>query len=730
MNFGLAKDGGDKGRIFGYSTHSGGESHHKSKESYEGYYERFQAQGYNPEYAVVDTCCNGVDMASLEENDHPLSHFLKLKQPPKADAFHVLEGVHEKTQKCDLSVEFERDLHSVIFEDASETAKDIVNQWLEYYDKIKKYGSLESDFPYDRYRSPSLFERKLIALSTCFEDLLSPHLAKSKNLKDKRRELIKLAIKHCTGAYNPFVPQIFRERDEMKRRLNEFLLKWIGYGLSAKEDSSNFQYEFIPISGRPECFPSQLQLEVYSDQLYKSAINDKVYIVLVRGDNDGFIDSNGVLWRPTTSSSKFGKSKIFQKGKDGKVLGKEELPQQLLNLARHIWSGCLDYRHLGDSIYQDASSPVLSKKSRYFGLVKVETAAGQNAVENFFKFLNEVKHGVASYSNEECEVRVSLHVLSRNYSVDVKHRRLVAPTLHIWYWSRINDFSKCVFGKAVFEFRGYHDYSPLPTEIFIGFNTFRFETFIQNKIPLEEAKRKCSTFLLPSTSKFRWPIVGEFVLQSKTDEGKVAGPLPLQAPTVMNDTAHSVAEEVYLRSAKKPCSLKQSPKNLRALETSDEATTREEQTVLNEIISDMLVKVADSAHKVSPKQFTQLVAEEFNTTALENALIGHSVPNVAKDLRKLLSPKAVDSHITKITQGFETVGRKRKRSEQKNKTVEEKYPLTLDMIVEGQLTFVEAGKYFSKLKDGWKKKTCSLKLGRSGSDKILRGTFPTSFLKF
>jgi len=187
-------------------------------------------------------------------------------------------------------------------------------------------------------------------------------------------------------------------------------------------------------------------------------------------------------------------------------------------------------------------------------------------------------------------------------------------------------------------------------------------------------------------------------------------------------TPHRIAEKVYRQSAKKPSSCKLTPKNVRILETADEATTHDEKTVLNEIISDLLTKIDNSAHKVTASAFTHLVAEQFNTEALKNALTGHTVPEIAKDLRKLLSPKAVESHITKISQGLETVGQKRKRPEQKHKSKKEKYPLTLDMVADGDMTFVEAGKYFSRLEDCWTKKTCSLRLGRSGSDKVLRGT--------
>jgi hypothetical protein len=596
-----------------------------------------------------------------------------------------------------------------------------MNDWIEYYDKVNKDGSLSEDFPHEKYVTPSLFVRKLIALSTCFEDLLSSDVQKSMNMFEKRRELLKLAIKHCSGAYNPYVPQVFRKKDDMKERLNQFLLKWVGYSLLIECSPSKFQYDFSVQLDRPEHFPPNLQLELFSDQLYKCPANQEMYLVLVRSENNVFKDANGVIWAATTSNYRFGNSRIFQRTRDGKTLGKEELPQQLLNLARHIWAGCLDYRQIGDSIYQEVPVPVSSNKSRFLGLVKVETAAGQNAVENFFKFLNEVKHGVASYSNEECEVRVSLNILARNYSVDIKHKRCVAPTPHIWYWTRINELSSAILGKPAFIFRSVGALANLPVENFIGFNSFRFETLLNNKANIAEAKSKCVMFLLPSSYKFRWPIQGIFVLHSQK---RTVEETPLISEKISAlDKPHKVAESAYMSSTKNFKKHYKSPRNMKPLITADEVTTNEESIVLNEIISEMICKIDHPPESITVRAFSQTVAKEFNTTALSNALIGHAVPSLAKKLPKLLSPKAVESHLSKVAGGLETIGQKRKRTEQKHKKINEKYPLTLEMIMDESLTFVEAGKYFSKLKDKWSKRTCSLNRGRLGSDKLLKGEF-------
>ena len=94
-------------------------------------------------------------------------------------------------------------------------------------------------------------------------------------------------------------------------------------------------------------------------------------------------------------------------------------------------------------------------------------------VENTFKHVNEAQHGVASYSDQECETRVSVSCLNRNYSTDVRHQLAVRPTPHIWVWNRLNELSSAVFGQIIFSFRRPQE--GLPAEPLLGFNSYRFE---------------------------------------------------------------------------------------------------------------------------------------------------------------------------------------------------------------------------------------------------------------
>ena len=230
MNFGIANDGPDKGRVFGYSVHAAAENHRASSGAYNGYLKRFTAQGNLPEYAVVDKCCDGTGPEKLNENDHPLSHFLGLKRPPFGDAFHLLENVLSKVVDCEKTREFRTDLHNVIFEDVGSLMESIPDEWLDIYESVNKDGSMKPGT--EDYSDPGLFARKLIALSTCFEDLLDERQIPEKTLtKRKKVALLQEAIRHCAGSYCPYVPQVFRERDDMIKALDVFSKKWLGCGI-------------------------------------------------------------------------------------------------------------------------------------------------------------------------------------------------------------------------------------------------------------------------------------------------------------------------------------------------------------------------------------------------------------------------------------------------------------------------------------------------------------------
>ena len=131
---------------------------------------------------------------------------------------------------------------------------------------------------------------------------------------------------------------------------------------------------------------------------------------------------------------------LFTPGGEKRILGKGDLTEQVLHFARHIYSSCFDYRDPGESIYQEGEQGA-SGNSLINGLVKVLTAAGQNMVENTFKHVNEAQHRGALYRDQECETRVSISCLNRNYSTDVRLQLAVPPTPHIWVWNRLNELS-------------------------------------------------------------------------------------------------------------------------------------------------------------------------------------------------------------------------------------------------------------------------------------------------
>ena len=219
----------------------------------------------------------------------------------------------------------------------------------------------------------------------------------------------------------------------------------------------------------------------------------------------GVFSPSIIHWKPAALNKRFSRAGAFQPGSDHRILGKHDLPDQVLNFAKHVYSGCFDYRALGESIYQEAEQDV-SGSSRFKGLVKVFTAAGQNMVENTFKHVNEAQHGVASYSDQECETRVSISCLDRNYSTDVRHQLSVPPTPHIWVWHRLNELSFTAFGRKIFSFRRPQE--GLPAEPLLGFNSYRFEVL---KAPREIALKLRVEFNFPASSTFRWPINRGFI---------------------------------------------------------------------------------------------------------------------------------------------------------------------------------------------------------------------------
>ena len=76
----------------------------------------------------------------------------------------------------------------------------------------------------------------------------------------------------------------------------------------------------------------------------------------------------------------------------------------MLNLEHHVMKGCLDYAAFGDALYQEIGAP-LKSPSKFAGLVRLETASGENLAEAITKTLNQGKACTSVYSTSELEAR-------------------------------------------------------------------------------------------------------------------------------------------------------------------------------------------------------------------------------------------------------------------------------------------------------------------------------------
>ncbi len=680
---GCSKSGPDKGRIFMYSAHMGGESHRKSNLVYQGLGSRFDKKDEIVKAAIIDSCCNNMHPERLENNEHPTSTHMNLKMPPKADPFHGIVGVTAETFDCERSEEFRADVHKIIFNDLSIYLNNIPEVWLDVYEFIKKDGSIDGHV----YDDPGLLPKKLIAYSTCFEDDLDQlEFPKGGALtRAKKIALLTLAIKTCSGRYCPYVPQTFRTKEGMKQELQAFVQKWLNCTIVPSERAPFAKFEFQSNYEDSE-FTTELNLrqDVKQKQLYRNGTNE--FVVLKKGGED-FEDANGVIWRARASKS-FGTAKAFRSGSDLKILGKLALPNSVLNFAKHIFNGCFDYEIFKDSLYQDG--PTVKGNSKFKSLVKVETSAGQNSVENAIKHLNLVKDGVSSYSDEECETRSSISILHRNYNTDVGHNLDVAPTPHLWVWQKLNKLSQSALAKKIFNFRTLG--VDLEPENFLGFGSFRYEKLMANNDPA--AKEKCAIFKLPKSTTFRWTKS----LENSTSFGssRITDSLkPVQKKASkrgMND------QRVYW--PRKKIMVSNSSYIARTLSVEDKINTEDQRKTLNKAIAEVVLEAP------KPRDIANLVARRFNEKTLENTSNVGPLESQKKSLPTLISVQGAAQALKRKAQAMQTIPRqpkKKKRGHQAHKDRPEQYPLTLDMIVNESFSMEDGKKYFSKLKNWYDK---------------------------
>ena len=509
LSIGVAKDGADKGRVFAYDANDGDESHEKSALMYDGLKARFQLQGSAPKTAVTDKCCEGLSLHKVKSGEHPLSRSLGLTSTPKGDPFHFMMRFDEDTRDCFLSKAHRRAIHNIIFEDLSNvnTAIKLLSPgWKEYFFFIDKSGSLQKDFPWGQCEQPNLFSRKLIALAHCFDRDLPSYLNRSENAVAKMRCLIKKAVQHLNGARCEFVPQVFRSQTDMLEALREYSREWFGFDLVFDDSTVSWDFtNYTPASWIQE----EIKLKSVGGNLYKDPSGNR-HVPLVPDKNGNFRDARGIIWRPTIEQAEFHDAPVFQPGMDNVILGRSKLPKAVLNLGKHILKGCLDYAAFGDALYQEVGAP-LKTPSKFAGLVRVETAAGENLAEAIIKTLNQGRAFTSVYSTPELEARTDSSILERNRNVDIKNGRSVAPTAQYWYWSNLNRLSSSTLGSEVFVFRDASTLTlSLPKEHHLGFNSFRFTLAIKNKKSFEESLEHSLVFTLPKSSKFRWPKFAQY----------------------------------------------------------------------------------------------------------------------------------------------------------------------------------------------------------------------------
>ena len=453
-----------------------------------------------------------------------------------------------------------------------------------------------------------------------------------------------------------------------------------------------------------------------------------------------------------TSHARFARALAFQPGQDKRVLGKWDLPSQVQSFAKHIFSGCFDYGELGEGIYREAEKPVAGN-TRFKGLVKVVTSAGQNMVENTFKHVNEVQHGVASYTDEECEARVSISCLSRNFSTDVRHGLTVPPTPHVWVWHRLNELSRIVFKQALFTLR--RPQAGLPFEPLLAFNSYRFE-ILQNvrKIPRADAEELCVKFELPQSSKFRWPTTTELKRYKRITVVSNGKTITVALETQAMDAQASSSVKIELLeedteqetndtpsvSSSKPEANEQGSKRRRESAGSYIGFRNKRVTVSNDqyaaksfkVVNALSTKAQKKCLDISiaevalenpkAKEFSRAVAVRFNEKTLANTENTGPLASSKKDLPKLLSIEGVSkSLLVKARALSSTKSSKTKRGKQANQMKPAPYPLTIDNLLSGEMTFVNAQKYFKSLKDLWTVETCAAGRGFRMASKDVKG---------
>ena len=122
------------------------------------------------------------------------------------------------------------------------------------------------------------------------------------------------------------------------------------------------------------------------------------------------------------------------------------------------------------------------------------------------------------------------------------------------------------------------------------------------------------------------------------------------------------------------------------------------------------------------KEFSRAVAVRFNEKTLANTENTGPLASSKKDLPKLLSIEGVSkSLLVKARALSSTKSSKTKRGKQANQMKPAPYPLTIDNLLSGEMTFVNAQKYFKSLKDLWTVETCAAGRGFRMASKDVKG---------
>ena len=739
-NFGKALDGPDKGRIFAYSAHSGGESHYKSARMYEGVANRMQQLNHKLEYACVDTCCNNIHYDKVVKNNHIVSETLGLKCPPKGDAFHSLKGFDEEVNECIAKQTFKNELHKVIFEDKS-TAESIIQKfparWMEIWEYVEKDGGLKDTFPYEAFEKPSFFFLKFVAFAKCFKAQLKkecPDFLEQNNDVTINKRLIEKAVLILNNKWNQHVPQVFREKEEMFLVLSNFCKKLFGYELKFADGAVYFDFSNYVENVE---FNNSLVLNRLSDSKDFRDNSDGSLFKPLKKDGSVYRDQNGVIWKPTISDQRFSKSPIFQPGDgDGKILGKNKCWNAFLNFGLHIVKGCLDYAQFGDELYRNHGLPATKASGLYEGLVKCSSSAGQNIVEALFRVLNQATFLTQYYALPECETRVAHGVLEANRSNDLNNGKEVAPTAIYWFWSALNQIAFAIFGCRIFNFRDpmMGLVGQLPQEPYLGFNNYRYEQAAANGRNHHDATKLAMEVQLTKSSLKRWfeikysiaipcgelektrpteallfadELVTHSILEITEDSAIVSE--DKRAAMKENSSANGVAAAMKKVNTQSNRGVQQAHSKKKRLISDNEVIAKslilkkskiaspEEKGFLREVIAvtaanDETVLKADGT--ISVKSLVEKATIEYNKAALSPRKSLNFQPStvIDKKVTKALLKETVKAKTNSVPKQVPIRNKYRKEPL--------KWPLTRDMVEKG-LTYDKSKRYFGILKK-WK----------------------------